>query len=209
MLSADSSSAISSVGVFIDSGSRYEANAARSGISNFLETIAFQSTTNRSHFRLVREMLKCGAQIMCFTSREHTIYAVDSMQEYVPQAIHTLADVIQNHAFDQAELMEAVENYQERLKDLSKVPDVQIMEAIHKAGYFNNTLGLPLYATEHTLQNMTPDVLRAHMKTLFTPNRMVVSAIGVDHQKLCQLVEQVVFLSVLLCSGQFFCDDFF
>jgi len=189
VLTADSSSAIASIGVFIDAGSRYETTPTRSGISNFLETIAFQSTKNRSHFRLVREMLKCGAQIMCFSSREHTIYAVDSLQEYVPQAIGTLADVIQNHAFDPAELTEAVENYNERLEGLKNVADVQIMENIHKAGYFNNTLGLPLYATEHTLQNMTPSVLNAHMRTFFTPDRMVVSAIGVDHEKLCYLVE--------------------
>lgn len=190
VLTGDSSSPISSVGVFIDTGSRYESNAARSGISHFLETIAFQSTKDRSHFRLVREMLKCGANIMCSTSREHTIYAVDSMQEYVPQAVATLADVIQNHAFDEAELLEAKENYHERIAGLNNIPDVQIMEAIHKAGYFNNTLGLPLYASEHTLQNMTADVLEAHMKTFFTPNRMVVSAIGVEHEQLCHLVSE-------------------
>ena len=61
VLSDDPHSAISSVGVFIDSGSRYELNSAKSGISNFLETIAFQSTKNRSHFRLVREMQKVRA----------------------------------------------------------------------------------------------------------------------------------------------------
>lgn len=190
ILTAESSSPIASVGVFIDTGSRYEANQTRSGISHFLETIAFQSTKDRSHFRLVREMLKCGANIMCSTSRELTIYAVDSMKEFSPEAIHTLADVIQNHAFDSAELAEAKENYLDRLERLNQTPDVQIMEAIHKAGYFNNTLGLPLYASEHTVENMTADVLEAHMKTFFTPNRMVVSAVGVDHQQLCHLVAE-------------------
>jgi len=186
VLSADSASPISSVGVFIDTGSRYETSI--SGISHFLETIAFQSTSNRSHFVLVRELLKIGANVSCASSREHTVYAVDSMREYVPQAIATLADVMQNHSFDAAEIALAKDAYRERIDAWSQVPDMQVMEAIHKAAYFNNTLGLPLYANEHSLAQMTPETLQQHMKAFFTPNRMVVSAVGVEHDELCHLV---------------------
>lgn len=55
-----SASPIASVGVFVDAGSRYE-NVENNGITNFLELMSFKSTQNRSDFRLVRDMLKLGA----------------------------------------------------------------------------------------------------------------------------------------------------
>jgi len=55
-----SASPIASVGVFVDGGSRYE-TPDNNGITHFLELMSLKSTTNRSDFRLVRDMLKLGA----------------------------------------------------------------------------------------------------------------------------------------------------
>lgn len=43
------------VGVFVDSGSVYE-TPETTGSSHLLEYLAFKSTQNRTHFRLVREV---------------------------------------------------------------------------------------------------------------------------------------------------------
>jgi processing peptidase subunit alpha len=44
-----------SVGVYIESGSVYE-SPVNAGVSHLLERMAFKSTTNRTHFRVVREV---------------------------------------------------------------------------------------------------------------------------------------------------------
>jgi len=180
VISQNSSSPISSVGAFIDAGSRYE-NHTNSGISHFLELIAFKSTKNQSDFKLVRDMCKIGAKVVCSTSREHTVYAADSLREYMPQTLGVLSDVIQNPKFDKAELKKAREMYADSSEARAAQADVQIMEGIHAAAYFNNSLGLPLYSPKHNLSLFDEEALSQHVNTFFTPSRTVVSGVGVDH----------------------------
>lgn len=188
VVSVDSNSPIASVGAFIDAGSRYE-SPEMSGVSHFLEYFAFGSTTSRSDFRMTRDMQKMGANVVCSTSREHTVYAADCLREFTPGALHTLADVIQNPEFDSFELKQAKEQYKTLVSEKLSQPDVQVMEAIHAAAYHNNTLGLPHHAP-HNLGNFTAESLTAHMKEFFVPSRMVVSGVGIDHDSLVKIVEK-------------------
>lgn len=187
IVSQNSNFPVSGVGAFVDAGSRYE-SLTNSGISHFLELIAFKSTTNRSDFALVRDMTKIGAKVLCSTSREHTLYAAESLREYMPQTVATLGDVIQNHAFMDSELTDARATYTAGANARTMQADVQIMEAIHGAAYFNDTLGLPMYAPKHILPSFTSKSLDQHMKTFFTPGRIVVAGVGVDHG---EFVEEV------------------
>lgn len=61
------------------------------------------------------------------------------------------------------------------------------MESIHEAAYNYSGLGLPLYAPVSNLERFTPEVLSAYQRAFFTPKRLVVSGVGVEHQKLVEL----------------------
>lgn len=189
VVSLDSNSSITSAGVFIDSGSRFE-NAENSGISHFLEYFACGSTKNRSDFKIVRDLLSIGANTMCSTSREHTVYAIDSLREHAASSIGIVADIVQNPIFDIDELHDAHKQYKVVVKDKSTKADTQIMEAIHAAAYYNNTLGLPLYANEHQVESFSEEVLSNHIRKFYIPQRMVVSAVGLEHEQLLALVKK-------------------
>jgi len=107
---AQSGSPIASVGVFVDGGSRFE-TPDTNGLTHFLELMSLKSTTNRSDFRLVRDMLKLGASVSASAGREHFIYTADCLQEHVPHVLGTLGDVIQHHAYDAQEIIEEREKY--------------------------------------------------------------------------------------------------
>jgi len=188
--SLPSHSAISSVGVFVDVGSRYETPDSN-GISHFLELMSLKSTINRTDFRLVREMQKMGANVSALTSREHMIYTADSLKEYVPAMIGTFGDVIQNHQFHIEELMEEKEIYEKEFSEKMRNTDLQIMDGIHEAAYGNTGLGLPLHAPLQNLHFVTPENLKLFQRLHFTPKRMVVSGVGVDHQQFVDLVAAV------------------
>lgn len=186
VVSVDSQNPVASVGAFMDSGSRYE-NPATSGMSHFLEFIAFKSTEERSDFRLVRDMQKLGINVVCSTSREHTVFAADGLAEHTPEMVHTLADVLQNPVFDQSELNEAYEQYAEASAERAGAPDLQIMEAIHAAAYHNNTLGRPLYCPGN-VKYFTGDALQEHVKSFFTADRTVIAGVGMAHSELLGMV---------------------
>jgi processing peptidase subunit alpha len=188
VVSTESTSPISSVGVFIDAGSRYETDD-NSGISHFMELMAFKSTADRSDFKLVRDMLKVGANVMCASSREHMMFCADVLRPHVREVTEALADVIQNNAFKLNEVNEARENYEKDVEERTKNPEANVMESIHEAAWFNNTLGRPLYAPAHQLGKITPDKLRAYATQLFTPKRMVVSGVGLPHQEMIEIAQ--------------------
>lgn len=188
IVSVDSSNPVVSVGAFVDSGSRYE-NPVTSGISHFLEFIAFKSTKGRSDFRLVRDMQKHGINVVCSTSREHTVYAADGLAEYTDEMVHTLGDVIQNPLFHPQELNEAYDQYATASQERAGQPDLQIMEAIHAAAYHNNTLGRPLYCPAN-ISHFDKAALEDHTKNFFTGARTVVAGVGVAHSDLVAMVGQ-------------------
>jgi processing peptidase subunit alpha len=188
VVSSDSIQPIASVGAFLDTGSRFE-NPGTIGISGFLEFIAFKSTKDRSSFRLVREMLKLGVNVVCSTSREHTVYAADGLSAFTPQMVHTLADVIQNPIFEQQELTAAYAEYTALCEERNAAADAQVMEAIHAAAYHNNTVGLPLNNSAN-VPYFDADVLSEHVRSMFTADRLVLGGVGVEHSDFVGLVEQ-------------------
>jgi processing peptidase subunit alpha len=77
------------VGLYIDCGSIYETPAS-SGVSHLLERMAFKSTVNRSHLRLVREVEAIGGNVSASASREQMSYTYDALKSYTPEMVEVL-----------------------------------------------------------------------------------------------------------------------
>lgn len=96
-----------SIGLYVDCGSIYETPASF-GATHILERMAFKSTTNRSHLRIVRETEAIGGNINASGSREHMSYTYDALKTYVPQMVELLVDCVRNPAFLDWEVNEQV-----------------------------------------------------------------------------------------------------
>lgn len=96
-----------SVGLYVDCGSIYETPYSR-GATHLLERMAFKSTLNRSHLRLVREIESMGASTSASASREQMGYTIDALKTYVPHMVEVLVDSVRNPAFLDWEVNEEV-----------------------------------------------------------------------------------------------------
>lgn len=96
--SPSSATHTASVGVWIDSGSRYDAPDA-SGTAHFLEHMIFKGTHCRTASSLEEEIENMGARLNAYTSREQTTFYSDVQRGDVPVAIDILADILQNSRF--------------------------------------------------------------------------------------------------------------
>lgn len=86
------------VGVWIDSGSRFESDATN-GVAHFLERMVFKGTEKRPARVLVEEIGSMGGHLSACTSREHTAYCAEVMDENVPKALDLLSDMLQHSCF--------------------------------------------------------------------------------------------------------------
>ncbi|XP_009144867.2 probable mitochondrial-processing peptidase subunit alpha-1, mitochondrial [Brassica rapa] len=176
-----------SIGLYVDCGSIYEAPYFH-GATHLLERMAFKSTRNRSHLRLVREIEAIGGNTSASASREQMSYTIDALKTYVPEMVEVLIDSVRNPAFLDWEVNEELRKMKLEIAELANNPMGLLMEAVHSAGY-SGALANPLYAPESALDRLNGELLEEFMAENFTAARMVLAASGVEHEELLKVVE--------------------
>ncbi|CAH2053543.1 unnamed protein product [Thlaspi arvense] len=179
-----------SIGLYVDCGSIYETPSSR-GATHLLERMAFKSTLNRSHLRLVREIEAIGGNTSASASREQMGYTVDALKTYLPQMAEVLIDSVRNPAFLDWEVNEELRKVKVEIGELAKNPMGLLLEAVHSAGY-SGALANPLYAPESAIDGLTGEVLEEFVSENFTAPRMVLAASGVEHEELLKVVEPLL-----------------
>ncbi|KAL0707601.1 hypothetical protein Bca4012_074027 [Brassica carinata] len=179
-----------SVGLYVDCGSIYETPLSR-GATHLLERMAFKSTLNRSHVRLVREIESMGASTSASASREQMGYTIDALKTYVPQMVEVLVDSVRNPAFVDWQVNEELRKVKMEIGELAKNPMGYLLEAVHSAGY-SGAMANPFYAPESAISGLTGDVLEKFVSENYTAPRMVLAASGVEHEELLKVVEPLL-----------------
>lgn len=59
-----------------------------------------------------------------------------------------------------------------------------------QAAYRDNTLGLPKLCPSGNVQKIDQTLLFTYLKNHYTPSRMVVAGVGVDHDRLVESVQK-------------------
>jgi hypothetical protein len=99
VVSQDSSCPGATIGVYVAAGSRFE-SAANAGTAHFIERLAFKGTTNRTAFRLVRDLSRLGSNSRSALTRESIGYVHDGLRSAAPQFVEYAADMARNPQFD-------------------------------------------------------------------------------------------------------------
>ncbi|KAK3005206.1 hypothetical protein RJ639_015878, partial [Escallonia herrerae] len=188
--SESSPSPAASIGLYVDCGSIYETPASF-GVTHLLERMAFKSTSNRSHLRIVREVEAIGGNVTAGASREQMSYSYDALKTYVPEMVELLIDCVRNPVFLDWEVNEQLEKVKSEISDASKNPEALLLEAIHSAGY-SGALANPLMATESSINRLDSIILEEFVAQNYTAPRMVLAASGVDHEELVKIAEPLL-----------------
>jgi processing peptidase subunit alpha len=163
----------STIGIFIDSGSRNESPFC-TGASHLLERMAFKSTANRSHFRLVREAEAIGGNVMANASRETMFYTGDAIKTFMPELVELLVDTVRNPLFNEWEVQAQLAKVKAETAESVNNPQVALYEALHSAGFIGG-LGQPLMAPESSLGRLNGGVLHDFVKENYTAERIVLA----------------------------------
>ncbi|OWM77780.1 hypothetical protein CDL15_Pgr012482 [Punica granatum] len=179
-----------SIGLYIDCGSIYEVPLT-SGATHLLERMAFKSTRNRSHLRIVREVEAIGGNVAASGSREQMGYTFDALKTYIPEMVELLIDSVRNPVFLDWEVNEEIRKVKAELAELSNNPQGLLLEAIHSAGYAG-ALANPLLAPESALDRLDGSLLEDFVAENYTAPRMVLAVSGVEHGELLSIAEPLL-----------------
>jgi len=178
------------VGVWIDTGSRFE-NEANNGITHFIEHMIFKGTQNRSQLQLETEIESMGAYLNAYTSREQTAYFAKCLKKDLPAVVNILGDVIQNPLFDE-ETIEAERTVILReMDEIDSDPEEVVFDHLHATAYQETPLSMSALGTSENVASITKSDLLNYTSSHFsTPRIVLAGAGGVDHDTLVRLAEE-------------------
>ena len=177
------------IAFFVKTGSRDETDAL-SGVSHFLEHMAFKGTPTRSAEDVNRELDELGAHSNAFTSEEQTVYYVTVLPEYQDHALELLSDImrpsLRQDDFDTEK--------QVILEEIAKYDDQPPFGAHEKSmalHFQEHPLARSVLGTLDSVSALSPDQMREYFERRYAPNNMTLAAAGnVDFERLVRLAER-------------------
>ncbi|KAM4131355.1 hypothetical protein ACJW30_01G170100 [Castanea mollissima] len=188
--SETSANPTASIGLYVDCGSNYEAPASI-GATDLLRRMAFKSTRNRSHLRVVREVEAIGGNVEASSSKEQMSYSFNALKTYVPEMVELLIDSVRNPVFLDWEVNEELQKLKAETSETSKNPKKLLLDAIYSAGY-SGALANPILASESAFYRLNSTILEEFVSDNYTAPRLVLAATGVENDELLSVAEPLL-----------------
>ncbi|KAI1436863.1 mitochondrial processing peptidase beta subunit [Xylaria sp. CBS 124048] len=180
----------STVGVWIDAGSRAETNETN-GTAHFLEHLAFKGTAKRTQQQLELEIENMGGHLNAYTSRESTVYFSRAFNSDVPQSVDILADILQNSKLENYSIERERDVILRESEEVDKQLDEVVFDHLHATAFQHQPLGRTILGPKQNIRDITRTELSNYIKNNYTADRMVlVGAGGIPHEQLVQLAEK-------------------
>ncbi|XP_054718311.1 mitochondrial-processing peptidase subunit beta-like [Uloborus diversus] len=180
----------STVGLWIDSGSRFESPESN-GTANFVEHMAFKGTSKRSEKDLEIEIENMGAVFNSYTDREESAFYANCLPSDVPKVVDILADITQNSSFDNAKIEEERQNILKKLDEAESNLKLVTTDYLHLTAYQGTPLGQSVIGPSKNIKKISKEDLSFFVRNNFLAPRMVLAATGsINHDELVKLAEK-------------------
>ncbi|MCP5369562.1 MAG: insulinase family protein [Rickettsiaceae bacterium] len=179
------------INIIVDIGSRYEL-ATQSGITHFLEHMAFKGTKRRNYMDIAREFDAIGGHFNAYTSREHTVYYAKSLHQNFPKALDILADILQNSVFDEKEIQKELAVITQEIAEVQDNPDELVHEKLFQIAYPEQALGRSVIGTFDHIKNFSQLDFKNYIKQHYNTNNITISMAGnISHEHAIIEVEKL------------------
>lgn len=169
------------MGVFIKAGSRNE-TLETSGAAHFLEHLHFKGTKNRSRYQIEVEIENMGSQFNAYTSREFTLYHMQSFPDGVRKSVEILGDVLTNSIYDNQAVISERETIWTELEDVNTDSKETLMENVYYNIFREHMMGQPILGDIDNIKSITRDmVVDFHQTNYFGENIVIVGTGKIEH----------------------------
>jgi len=177
--------------VMVGAGSRYEARK-NSGISHFLEHMAFKGTKKRPSAMDITSLIDgIGGEFNASTGKEVTAYYIKSKADKAELSLDILSDALINSKFDEKEIEKEKGVIIEEINMCEDNPMRDIGDVYERLLYGDTPLGWNIAGERDTVRKTTREDFLNYMKSLYSPHNMtVVFAGGIENKKAIELAEK-------------------
>lgn len=177
--------------VMAGAGSRYETKH-NSGISHFLEHMAFKGTEKRPSAMDIAGLIDgIGGEFNAFTGKETTGYYIKAASNNLEVCIDVLSDMLLKSKFDPVEIDKEKGVIIEEINMYEDTPMRKIGDLYENLLYGDTPLGWDIAGSKEIIRSIKREDFIAYMQSLYSAgNLTIVVAGGIDTAVSTKLVEK-------------------
>lgn len=164
--------------VMVGAGSRYETKK-NSGISHFLEHMAFKGTKKRPDAISISSVIDgIGGECNAFTGKETTGYYIKCAATQVTTAMDVLSDMLQNSLFKQEEIDKESGVILEEINLYEDTPMRKIGDVYEQLLYGDTPMGWDIAGKKDIITSIRRSDFIEYMKSLYSADNLTVVVAG-------------------------------
>lgn len=177
--------------VMAGAGSRYETRK-NSGISHFLEHMAFKGTEKRPTAMDISSLIDgMGGEFNAFTGKETTGYYIKSAKDKVETSLDVLSDMLLRSKFDPTEIEKEKGVIIEEINLYEDMPARKIGDIYEQLLYGDTPMGWDIAGDKAIIRSITRADFLTYLGELYSASNLtVVVAGGIDSDKTFELVDK-------------------
>lgn len=177
--------------VMAGAGSRYETQK-NSGISHFLEHMAFKGTEKRPTALAISSLIDgMGGEFNAFTGKETTGYYIKSSKDKVATSLDVLSDMLLNSKFDPTEIEKEKGVIIEEINLYEDMPARKLGDIYEALLYGDTPMGWDIAGNKDVIRSITREDFASYMSELYSASNLtVVVAGGIDPDHVVAQVEE-------------------
>jgi|WetSurMetagenome_2_1015567.scaffolds.fasta_scaffold15891_5 predicted Zn-dependent peptidase len=177
--------------VMVGAGSRYETKL-NSGISHFLEHMAFKGTQKRPSAMDISSLIDgMGGEFNAFTGKETTGYYIKSAANKIETCLDVLSDMLIHSRFDAKEIEKEKGVILEEINLYEDTPSRKIWDVYEKLLYKNTPMGWDITGEKEIVRKIQREDFLTYLSRLYSAQNMtVVVAGGINSVKTEELINK-------------------
>jgi zinc protease len=178
LLKRDGAAPVSSVQVWVKTGSIHEGGALGAGLSHYLEHMLFKGTTRRAGREISATVQAHGGNINAYTTFDRTVYYIDLPSEHTGVAIDLLADIVLHSTLPAAEVAKEKEVILREIEMCLDDPDQRLTQALFETAFHTHPYRQPIIGHREIFAACTREDLVAYYQARYVPNNLVLIIAG-------------------------------
>jgi predicted Zn-dependent peptidase len=165
------------LGVTVAAGSADE-EPERLGSTHFLEHLLFKRSRRRSGAAIARLTDRLGGDCDAYTTKESVTFHARTTAARADEALDLLLDLTSGPAFTAEDVEVERGVILEEMAEAKDVPEDHLHDTFVRELWPDHPLGAPILGSEETVKGMTRADLVARFRSIFRPERTLITAAG-------------------------------